>query len=149
MVHVRGIGLDSGPAHILPFAIFPLGLLPRLVSLAVSRSEGRSVFRSRIALLQIEMKLFCAQRRKLLNCPHVPRFSLVTLSCPMSSRNTENNTMLVENNQWNQVHSISVEPGLEPGTFCLQKTLSYAPFHVKYSLKELSKIAFFLLSFLP
>ena len=72
MVHVRGIGLDSGPAHILPFAIFPLGLLPRLVSLAVSRSEGRSVFRSRIALLQIEMKLFLRAAEETFELPPRP-----------------------------------------------------------------------------
>ena len=113
MVHVRGIGLDSGPAHILPFAIFPLGLLPRLVSLAVSRSEGRSVFRSRIALLQIEMKLFLRAAEETFELPHDPRFALVTLSCPMSSRNTENNTRLVENNQWNHARFLSIfeQPG--------------------------------------
>ena len=93
MVHVRGIGLDSGGplSPSLDIAIFSFCLL-RAASLCFflsffrSDSVGRFVRASR-SLLQIEMKLFCAQRRKSLNCPHDPRLplSLFTLSCRTSS----------------------------------------------------------------
>ena len=88
MVHVRGIGLDSGgrrpralPCLSLPrycdlfFLLAACCVPPHFVSFFLSL-RLRWSFRSRIALLQIEMKLFCAQRRKSLNCPHDPRLSL-------------------------------------------------------------------------